>query len=188
MALNHVKKYQREATKQLVTDLLKAGSGVTILLSRPSGSMFNLKPYQSSDGFDRNKFRRTLRHAKNYGYIGIKEKDGEITITLTEAGHEKALKYSIEDIHIETPPYWDKKWRMVMFDIPESQRLARNVFKEKLDEIGFALIQKSAYVHPYPCHNEIEFMRSLYEIKQYVKLIIVDKIEEEDELRKKFGL
>jgi DNA-binding transcriptional regulator PaaX len=188
MALNHVKKYQREATKQLVLDLLKAGTGMTILLARPSGSMFNLKPYQTEAGFDRDKFRRTLRHAKSYGYVGVKERDGEVTITLTEAGREKALKYSLENIKIETPPFWDKKWRMVMFDIPESQRLARNVFKDKLDEMGFALIQKSAYVHPYPCHNEMEFIRSLYEIKQYVKLLVVDKIEEEDELRKRFGL
>lgn len=188
MALNHVDKHRYEATKQLVMDLMKAGGGASILLARPTGSMFGLKPFMSEGTFDREKFRRTLRHAKDYGYVGVKEKNGEITLTLSEAGHEKALKYSLEDIHIETPPSWDKKWRLVLFDIPEDQRLARHVFKDKLDEMGFALIQKSAYVHPYPCHNEIEFIRSLYEIKQYVKLLIIEKIEDEDELRKRFGL
>ena len=188
MTPNHIKKHQYEATKQLVIDLLKAGGSAKILLARPTGSMFNLKPFIGLEGFDRNKFRRALRHAKDYGYVGIKEKNGEVTISLSEAGHEKALKYSLEDIHIETPTYWDKKWRLVLFDIPETQRLARSVFKEKLEDMGFALIQKSVYVHPYPCHNEIEFIRSLYEIKQYVKLLVVDKIEDEEELRKRFGL
>jgi DNA-binding transcriptional regulator PaaX len=189
MALNQVNKYCYKATKQLIIDLMKAGGSESILLGRPSGSMFTLKPFMDDENnFDREKFRRTLRHAKDYGYIGVKEKNGEITLTLSEAGHEKALKYSLKDMHIETPPFWDKKWRLVLFDIPQDKKLARNVFKNKLNDMGFALIQKGAYVHPYPCHNEIEFIRSLYEIKPYVKLLVVDKIEDEEDLRKRFGL
>ena len=181
-------KYRYEATKSLLHDLLVAGSGLTILNSRPSGSMFNLAPFLTANEFDRKKLRRTLRHAKNYKYIDVKEKNNEITITLLEAGHLKALKYSIEAIHIPKQITWDKKWRLVIFDIPETKRLARNVFKDKLDEMGFVQIQKSIYVHPYPCHNEIEFIRSLYDLGPYIRLGILDKIEGEDALRKRFGL
>jgi len=150
--------------------------------------MFNLAPFMNGDQFNRRKFRETLRHMNDYGYTTTAEKHGEITITLLEAGHEKALKYSIEDIQIPEPLVWDKKWRLVMFDIPETQRLARRVLKEKLDEIGFASIQKSVYIYPYPCHNELDFMRTLYDIKPYVKLLVVDKLEDEEQFRKRFNL
>jgi DNA-binding transcriptional regulator PaaX len=182
------KKYQREATKQLLKDLLKTASGLTILMSRPSGSMWNTSPFMGAQGFDKRKFQSTIRHMKNYGYIAIKEKKDEITITLLEAGHKKALKYSIDDIKIDKPAVWDKKWRLVMFDIPEENRLARAVFKEKLDELGFALLQKSVYIYPYPCHNELDYIRTLYNIAGFVKLLVVDKIEDEEQLRKRFDL
>lgn len=182
------KKYQREATKQLLLDLLKTASGLTILMSRPSGSMWNVAPFMGADGFDKRKFRSTIRHMKDYGYISTKGKSDQITITLLEAGREKALKYSIDDIHIEKPVVWDKKWRLVMFDIPEDNRLARRVFKEKLDELGFALLQKSVYIYPYPCHNELDFIRTLYNVTNSVKLLVADKIEDEEQLRKRFDL
>jgi len=181
-------KRHREATKQLLIDLLKTASGLTILLSRPAGSMYKPEYFFKDGNFDRTKFRRTVRHAKSYGYINVKEKQEEMTITLLEAGHAKALKYSIEDIHIPEQLVWDKKWRLVIFDIPETMRLARNVFKDKLDEMGFAQIQKSAYVHPYPCHNEIEFIRSLYGLDQFIRLAVLEKLEGDDALRKRFNL
>lgn len=188
MVISERKKYQREATKQLLIDLLKTASGLTILMSRPSGSMWNLAPFMSGGSFDKRKFRSTVRHMKDYGYVSVKERGDQITITLLEAGHERALKYSIDDIQIEKPAVWDKKWRLVMFDIPEENRLARRIFKEKLDELGFALLQKSVYIYPYPCHNELDFIRTLYNVTGSVKLLVVDKIEDEEQLRKRFGL
>jgi DNA-binding transcriptional regulator PaaX len=182
------KKHHYEATKQLLMDLLTAASGLTILMSRPAGSMYNPKYFYTNGLFDRTKFRRTLRHAHNYGYVGVKERRGEVTITLSEAGRARAFKYSIDDIHIIDPMVWDKKWRMVMFDIPEELRPVRNIFKAKLDEMGFAQVQKSAYVHPYPCHNEIEFIRSLYGLNQYIRLAIIDRLEGDEDLKKRFGL
>lgn len=182
------RKTRNEATKQLLIDLLKTASGLTILMSRPAGSLYYPPYFYTNGKFDRTRFRRTVRHARDYGYIDVKEKKNELTITLKEAGHVRALRYTVEDIHITEPAVWDKRWRMVIFDIPETMRLARNVFKDKLDEMGFAQIQKSAYVHPYPCHNEIEFMRSLYGLESYIRMGVLEKIEGDEALRKRFGL
>jgi DNA-binding transcriptional regulator PaaX len=182
------RKAQYEATKQLLLDLLKTASGLTILLSRPSGSMYYPKYFMEKGEFDRTRFRRTVRYAQNYGYIDVKDKKGELTITLKELGHAKALKYSIDDIQIPDQAVWDKKWRLVIFDVPESMRLARNVFKAKLDEFGFAQIQKSAYVYPFPCHNEIEYIRSLYSLEPYIRLAIIEKLEGDESLRERFKL
>lgn len=183
-----IEKHTREATKQLLIDILKSASGLTILLSRPSGSMYFPKYFLENGQFNRTKFRRTVRYAESQGYVKVKKRGDELTLSLEEVGHSKALKYSIEDIHIQDQAVWDKKWRLVIFDIPETMRPARNIFKEKLDELGFAQIQKSAYVHPYPCHNEIEYIRSLYSLEPYIRLAVIEKLENDDKLRKRFGL
>jgi len=182
------RKYRTEATKRFLKELLQAGSEMTIFTRKPPGALLNIFSSEPLAGFDNRRFRETVRHLKSYNYISTKEKNNEITITLLEAGHEKALKYSIDDIKIEKPAVWDKKWRLVMFDIPEENRLARRVFKEKLDELGFALLQKSVYIYPYPCHNELDFIRTLYNVTSSVKLLVADKIEDEELLRKRFDL
>lgn len=188
MTENNDHKYRYEATRQLLIDLLKTASGLTILLSRPAGSLYYPEYFFDKGEFNRTKFRRTVRYAKNAGYIDVKERGDELKLTLKDYGHEKALKYSIEDIKIIEPAVWDKKWRMVIFDIPESKRPARNIFKAKLDEMGFAQIQKSAYIHAFPCHNEIGYMRSLYSLEPYIRLAVLDKLEGDDALRKRFGV
>lgn len=188
MAGSNIKKSQRQATKQFLVDLFAAGCEATINLVEPLDTIFKLTYYWDRGAFNRRKFRRTVLYAKKHGYIGIKERGDELTITLSELGQNKALRYSVDDMHIETPAVWDRKWRVVMFDIPEEMRLARNVFKDKLDEMGFAALQKSFYIHPFPCHNEIEFLRSLYSINQFVKMLVVERLEGEDELKKRFEL
>ena len=177
-----------EATKALLVDILKSVTGLTILASRPSGSIYYPKYFYTNGKLDRTKFRRTVRYAQNYGYIEVRKKKGEMTLTLKDAGQARALKYSLDDIHITAPDVWDKKWRMVIFDIPEDMRLARNIFKAKLDDMGFAQIQKSVYIHAFPCHNEIGYIRSMYGLESFIRLAILDRLEGDEILRKRFGV
>jgi len=185
---NNDRKYRYEATRGLLLDLLKAACGLSILMARPSGSMYRPVNFFSNGEFDRTRFRRTVRHAKKQGYVDVLEKQGTMTITLKELGRSKAMLYALEDIQIAEPAIWDKKWRMVIFDIPEKMRPQRKIFKAKLDELGFVQVQKSVYLHAFPCHNEIEYIRSMYSIGQYVRLAILDKIEGDEAIRKRFGV
>lgn len=50
---------------------------------------------------------------------------------------------------------WDKRWRIVLFDIPETERRRRDSFREKLKELGFGMIQKSVWISPYPFEDDI---------------------------------
>ena len=49
-------------------------------------------------------------------------KDDTVTLVLTENGKNKALAYDLDNIKIKKPPKWDKKWRVVLFDIPEKRK------------------------------------------------------------------
>lgn len=44
---------------------------------------------------------------------------------------------------------WDKKWRMVTFDIEELNRLVRESLRNRLKELGFGMLQKSVFISPY---------------------------------------
>ena len=97
------------------------------------------------------------------------------------------LTYDIEQMAIERQDPWDGKWRMVFFDIPTGHE-ARNIFREKLISMGFFQMQKSVYVHPFPCTKQIRFLREVYEMPHDVKLAVIEHLENDDDLRHFFRL
>lgn len=121
-------------------------------------------------------------------YVETKEVNDTSTIFILKKGEQKVLKYELDNLKLKKPKTWDKKWRLVFFDIPEKQKQARNVLSAKLKELGFKTIQKSVYIHPYPCMEEIEFVRTIYGVRNYVFLATVEEIESGNRLRKLFKI
>ena len=83
---------------------------------------------------------------------------------------------------------WDGKWRTVIFDIPEKLKSARNALRDKLKEVGFHELQKSVFVFPYECKDEIDFIIEFFNLRQYVRYGIFDFIDNDLHLRKTFNL
>ena len=79
-------------------------------------------------------------------------------------------------------------WRMVIFDIPEKRKKARNAINFKLKELGFYPIQKSTFIFPYECKNEIDFIGEHFFARKYISYIIAKYIDDEKKLRKLFNL
>lgn len=120
----------------------------------------------------------------------VKEKanpDGSFTFVLSDKGRMKALTYHFDQIKIKTEN-WDKKWRMVFFDIPEKFRWGRDSLRRKLRELGFYELQKSFFVLPHECKDEIDFILEYYGIQKYVRYAVVDSIDNETHLKEKFIL
>ncbi|MBU1159609.1 MAG: hypothetical protein ABIJ28_03635 [Patescibacteria group bacterium] len=137
--------------------------------------------------------RRVLKRAikKLYESKLIKEKenpDGTITLILTDKGKQKALTYNIDEMKIKKPKQWDNKWRMVLFDIPEKIKGIREAIREHLKNLGFYEFQKSVFVHPYDCKNEIEYIIEFYNIRKFVRFIIADSLDNELHLKHHFDL
>jgi len=95
------------------------------------------------------------------------------------------LEYIINNTIINKPKSWDKKWRLVIFDIPETHRKHRVAFRNKLKQLGFIQFQKSVWIHPYECQNEISFLAEYLNISQYLTLITTS-IEDDKPLKKLF--
>lgn len=121
----------------------------------------------------------------------IKEKqnkDGSITLVLTGQGEKKALTYKIDEMKIKKPKVWDKKWKIVLFDIPEKKRKIRDALRDHLKNLGFYEFQKSVFAHPYDCKDEIDYIIEFYNIRKFVRFIVADSLDNELHLKKHFEL
>lgn len=118
-----------------------------------------------------------------------KTKDG-YNIELTEEGKQKALEYYfIRELTIKDKK-WDGKWRMLIFDIPEVMRNARNALRWKIKKLGFYELQKSVFVIPYECKKEIDLVINYFGLQRYVHYGVLEIAGEEinKKLKKTFGI
>ncbi|TSC95060.1 MAG: hypothetical protein CEN87_72 [Parcubacteria group bacterium Licking1014_1] len=121
--------------------------------------------------------------------IIIKNKKDKFTVKLTKKGKKIVKEILFEGMKIEKQKIWDKKWRIVIFDIPEQKkRHMRDAMRQKLQRIGFYQLQKSVWVHPYPCEKEVQLLCEVFSINPFVNIITAEKIYDDDILLECFKL
>lgn len=137
---------------------------------------------------NREKLKQEIRNLYRSRLVNKKENpDGSFTCLLTDKGKIKALTYYFQEMKIEGTR-WDGKWRVVIFDIPEKLKNARDALRRKLKELGFYELQKSVFVFPYDCKDEIDFVIEFFELRKYVRYGVLDFIDNDLHLRKIFHL
>lgn len=182
-------KYMYSPAKQKILFLLVSGLAVGLSASpRVCWQMAKNLPKALKD-IDRKILRRILREFKHDRLVDFRdEKDGSVSIIISELGEKLALRYQPEQISIKIPAKWDKKWRIVIFDIPERFKKAREALREKLKDLGFIELQKSVWAFPYPCDEEIKFLAEFFEVSQHVRLLTVENISLDADLKLHFDL
>ena len=87
-----------------------------------------------------------LKRLRENGFIEFIS-DKELALRLTDKGKNKALwvKMKLEQ------GKWDGKWRMVIWDIPEKRRKARDLLRYELKQLGFEKIQNSVWASKKDC-------------------------------------
>lgn len=106
----------------------------------------------------------------------VAEKGNESIYRLTETGKIRLKSFLIETLEVASPRHWDGKWHVVVFDIPEKLRSARRAIQRKMLSMGFYPMQKSVFVHPFPCEAEIEFLKDFFNIKPCVDILIAHEM------------
>lgn len=134
---------------------------------------------------------RKLRELEKKKIVSFKElSDGKIKIELTHKGNLIAREYNLNNLKLNKPKIWDKKWRVIMYDIPDYHKKARDAFRHKIREMGLYPIQKSVWVSPYDCMPEIEFLCAVFDIdiNSHVYQITTTSIPNERAIKKWFDL
>lgn len=139
--------------------------------------------------FHRRQFEKELAYCRKRKYIRIiKEGENEYKIALSDIGGKQALRRAFGEIKISIPEKWDGIWRIVISDIPEKQKAAREGIRERLKAMGFYPLQKSVFVFPYPCQEEIEFLTLIYNIGANLRFIETSTLINDNDIRKWFSL
>lgn len=181
------KEKTKEITKKVLT-ALASGALLTLTLTAP-GVIYAIKPFIQWKQYDQRRLKSTLKRLRKQKLIEWRENEkGETIIKITKRGEEKVLKYRFDNLKIPKPKKWDGIWRIVIFDIPNKKKRAREALREKLREFGFYCLQKSVFVYPYECENEIEFIKAIFNIQPNVLLIRAKEIDREEFLLHHFNL
>ncbi len=109
-------------------------------------------------------------------------------LALTPLGIKVLNKFERHEFKIEKPKKWDKKWRILIFDIQERKRLVRDQIRITLNQIGFVKLQNSVWVYPYDCEDLINLLKADFSIGKEVLYIIADTIENQKVLLNHFNL
>lgn len=133
---------------------------------------------------DRDLFSRRLNSLKRSGLIRDLA-EGEII--LTAKGLER-----INLLHLEKLTLRKKKrdgfWRLIIFDIPETQKQARKLLRDKLLEFECYQLQKSIYVTPFVCEKEIGEIAKILSVSDGVEVIVAKSLgSKEDKIRRYFA-
>lgn len=136
--------------------------------------------------------RKTLLYAIHslyrQGLVAIDEGgDGTTTITLKPAG-KRAGENLAAAPGPSGRPEWDRRWRLVLFDVPEEKRKSRETFRYHLQKLGFTEFQRSAFLYPYPCAREVDALAERLQIQEHIVMITAESVSNEFHFKKRFGL
>ena len=138
--------------------------------------------------YSKNYVDRAVTRLKNKGYIVFEEKNGRKFIRLTSVGKKQLEGYKRKDISIYKPKKWDKKWRIVIFDIPESRRTVRNKLRNTLLNWGFVRLQNSIWVYPYECEELITMLKADLRVGKDILYVVAEKVEYDKNFKSRFNL
>lgn len=106
--------------------------------------------YARGDGWDyplkKAALSKAIKRLRENGFVELLS-DQELAVRLTDSGRVQALwtKMRLED------EKWDGKWRLVIWDIPEKRRQAKDLLRHQLKQLGFIKYQQSVWASKKNC-------------------------------------
>lgn len=131
--------------------------------------------------------RKAVQRLAEQKMLVVFQRDGETVIRLTDKGARELLLYQLKEKSLEKW-HWDKKWRLLIFDIEEKERLARDRLRLDMQSFGFVKLQDSVWVYPYECEHVVALLKAQYRLGKELLYIVAGEIEDDEWLKKKFDL
>lgn len=114
---------------------------------------------------------KALKRLREGGLIELVS-DEQLAFRITGKGREKALLASL----LIEEDKWDGKYRIVIFDIPEKRRIARDLLRIKLKNWGFVPWQRSVWVTKKACKKPLRDFIKQVGINDWVMVIESDDV------------
>jgi len=160
-----------------------------------AGAMGNavqvFKMFSGSSKYSKRQIQSSVESLKRQRLIEyVSEKEGKTIVRITKKGETRLRSFAIDLIEIKKPKVWDGKWRVVLYDLPIRFTKGREALRYHIKDLGFYQFQKSVWIYPYPCEDEIIFIADFFNVRNFVEILTVESMlnEDKDKLKKYFGL
>lgn len=169
---------------------LVSGGLLTLAMLSPTGGPKIVKILLRRLKYKIRQIKANIYYLKKRGFIEfVREDSDKVTVKITDSGRKYSKTFDIDRLTLNKPAEWDKKWRLVIFDVPEKHKKAREALRRKLKDLNFVRLQDSVWVTPYPCDDEIRFLREIFLIPFNVDVIVTDNLKHHEiKLKKYFKL
>jgi len=131
---------------------------------------------------------RTIKRLEKQKLVEIVNQGKYQVVKITRKGKKRVLRYALDELELKKPERWDGRWYFVTYDIPKGKNWLRDLMRNFLARLGFYRFHESLYIHAYPCLGEIEFLREYLGVSEFVKVLVVNKIENDEVFRNYFGI
>jgi len=187
-----IQRFSRERYGYVIKKvLLILGTGAALLLTTRPDHFFRIIDSSKKEwrGITERQLRNAIRSLYRSKLADCRERpDGTVRMVLNEKGKKRQLEFQYDQMTIKKPNRWDGLWRIVAFDIPEHKKKARDALSFRLKTLGMIPFQKSIFIHPYHCKDEIDFLVELFDLRPFVRYIVAKEVDNELHLKRKFRL
>ncbi|MEK7479865.1 MAG: hypothetical protein AAB665_01100 [Patescibacteria group bacterium] len=133
------------------------------------------------------RLREAAYRLQRKGFVAFEHKHNRVFLRITGKGKTRLQSLIIRG-PLPQPLRWDRKWRLVIFDIPEKKHDLRARARGIVAGFGFVRLQDSVWAYPYDCEEAIALLKAELRIGKDLLYIIADAIEYDVPLRKTFDL
>jgi len=125
---------------------------------------------------ERAAYRRALKTIMDRREVRMVKRKRRWIVEVTDHGKRRLLESEIKDLAIGKPKTWDGRWRIILYDIPDSQSTQRDILRDRLKRLGFFPLQKSTFVLPYPCEDELDVLIQHLGIAEHVTFFATNSL------------
>jgi CRISPR/Cas system-associated endoribonuclease Cas2 len=175
-------KRERGELEEAVLASIKAAGFLTLALVVPKAAAYLVKRKKKQKKNDNWYLGKITAKLIERGLIKT-TKEG---LELSEKGEERLKSFEVK--LFKRPKYWDGKYRLVIFDIPEKKRQSRKQITGQLIAMGFIRLQQSVWIGLYDCSEIIGLMRMDANVRNNLIYMTVESIENDQILRQQFGV
>lgn len=185
--VRNLKACAKTTVKSLLVLMVLAGV-VTVAAVAPNvfAAFGRAKKYRKF--YNKEEFRESVRYLKSKKYINVGRRTNDYSLTITDYGKKFIYGDLFRKLRITRRHQWDGYWRLVMFDIPNDKKTARDAFRLRLKALGLFQLQKSVFAFPDTCSEEVSFLSNIYNVSSYITLAETKLISDDRRLRAYFGV
>lgn len=129
--------------------------------------------------YRRHNFSRVMARKLTTGDVDKVVKGDDVYLRLTSAGRERIVR-DFPMFSLAVKP-WDRRWRVVVFDIAEIDKSTRDALRNKLRELGLGMLQESVWITPHDVSVDLREFLEHHELGDAAFVLEISKILSGDE-------